>query len=431
IDADVDVKATVTVGFILAGSILPPTISKAAFTSALDGHAAATFKISAQAQGSFNTGLMPLYSSGLAGLSVPGIIDIGPSFSINGQGVGKLGVSTEATVHADYQFPHLSMVFPQDQGESSGEATQANQNPLTLAIGGSAKLTGSVEAHLIPRVDLGVKVLSGAASASVFLQLDGYGALDMDLSIQGGASTTVGATENNKGLTATIDDLASPALATSTDSSSSTSATTEDGPSTTSSSEEVATTTEAKYIPLPEETPAPLPAAVADTVDDEDNTPYVNLEGSGDESSSNDAEDTPVNSPSTPVQLNTVPGSVCPSRRNRRNQKRDIIVHKPRDASGSYSGCVGVDMGVKIVAGAQGKLLSFWHDSVTFDLFSKKWDVFEKCFQGNLKKRSTAIRRGSFVPALPSPPSSLRVRQLDGLICPAVTDALSASNQIV
>ncbi|KAG8775303.1 hypothetical protein FRC15_000633, partial [Serendipita sp. 397] len=245
IDAEVDVKATVSVGFILAGTILPPAINKAAFTSALDGSAAANFKISAVAQGSFNTGLIPLYSSGLAGLSIPGIIDIGPSFSINGQGLGKLGVSTEAVVKADYKFPGLTMVFPQDQGTSNGQASQDQQNPLSLSIGGSAELFGTVEAHLIPRVDLGVKVLSGAASASVFLQLDGYGALDMNLKLQGTASTGPTTENGNKPISSSADDLVSTSTIVSTVESSS-SAT----PTSTSEESASASSSEAKSLPI-------------------------------------------------------------------------------------------------------------------------------------------------------------------------------------
>jgi hypothetical protein len=54
-------------------------------------------------------------------------------------------------------------------------------------------------------------------------------------------------------------------------------------------------------------------------------------------------------------------------------------MHEGRDVSGTYSGCVGVNMGVKIVAGAQGKLLSFWKDSTSFDLFKQDWPVFNVC----------------------------------------------------
>jgi hypothetical protein len=126
IDADVTATATVTVGFIVAGSIIPPSISQAAFTTALDGGVQAAFNISAVAQGTFNTGLLPLYSSGLAGLSIPGILDVGPTFSINAQGIGTISVCTDAIVTANYQFPGISMVYPQDQGASTGQASQGD-----------------------------------------------------------------------------------------------------------------------------------------------------------------------------------------------------------------------------------------------------------------------------------------------------------------
>jgi hypothetical protein len=35
-----------------------------------------------------------------------------------------------------------------------------------------------------------------------------------------------------------------------------------------------------------------------------------------------------------------------------------------------------MNMGVKIVAGAQGKLTPFWHDSISYDLFGQEWQLF-------------------------------------------------------
>jgi len=89
-------------------------------------------------------------------------------------------------------------------------------------------------------------------------------------------------------------------------------------------------------------------------------------------------------------------------------------------------------MGVKIVAGAQGKLLSFWQDSTSFDLFGQDWPIFSKCFKGATKRDLPRFGHG---PIIPRPPAALldskHKRQLSGLICPAITDSLSALNQIV
>jgi len=90
-------------------------------------------------------------------------------------------------------------------------------------------------------------------------------------------------------------------------------------------------------------------------------------------------------------------------------------------------------MGVKIAAGAQGKLLSIWKASTTFDLFSQEWSLLNKCFNTN-SKRSLPYRHGPIIPSRPSP--SLPRRDLvDKLICPiienAITDALTADNTLV
>lgn len=67
----------------------------------------------------------------MAGLSIPGILDVGPTFSINGQGTGNISVCTDAIVTANYQFPNVSMVFPQDQGPSNGQASQGDDSNRT------------------------------------------------------------------------------------------------------------------------------------------------------------------------------------------------------------------------------------------------------------------------------------------------------------
>jgi len=62
----------------------------------------------------------------MAGMSIPGILNVGPTFSINGQGIGTVDVCTDAIITANYQFPGVTMVFPQDEGNSTGQASQTD-----------------------------------------------------------------------------------------------------------------------------------------------------------------------------------------------------------------------------------------------------------------------------------------------------------------
>lgn len=52
---------------------------------------------------------------------------------------------------------------------------------IKLNVGASATLTGRAEAHVIPRLDIGVKILNGAAQATVFADVDASTGLDFTL----------------------------------------------------------------------------------------------------------------------------------------------------------------------------------------------------------------------------------------------------------
>jgi hypothetical protein len=128
LDTDVGVSVTLTIGYIVSGKIFPPRITRAAFTTALEGDAHAVFNVRAEAIGTFDTGLLKLYEIGLPELNIPGIITVGPSFVIQAQAKATLGVITQARITADYKLSKLQFVFPKDQGDSS--ATADNAAPL-------------------------------------------------------------------------------------------------------------------------------------------------------------------------------------------------------------------------------------------------------------------------------------------------------------
>lgn len=125
LDTDVDVSVTLTIGYIISGKIFPPAITRAAFTTALEGAAQAVFNVNTEAIGTFDTGLLTLYELGLPGLTIPGIISVGPSFAIQAQAQASLGVITQAKITAAYNLTNLQVVFPKDQGDSSAAADNA------------------------------------------------------------------------------------------------------------------------------------------------------------------------------------------------------------------------------------------------------------------------------------------------------------------
>ena len=56
------------------------------------------------------------------------------------------------------------------------------------------------------------------------------------------------------------------------------------------------------------------------------------------------------------------------------SSKRDV-------SSDTFEGCIELDMGVSVNAGAQGKLLNLWSGDINWDIYSQNWDIFEvSCF---------------------------------------------------
>jgi hypothetical protein len=52
---------------------------------------------------------------------------------------------------------------------------------MRLSVSPSAKATSTVEAHLIPSLNLGITALNGAAEAKVSLELDPASSMKLDL----------------------------------------------------------------------------------------------------------------------------------------------------------------------------------------------------------------------------------------------------------
>ncbi|KIM33069.1 hypothetical protein M408DRAFT_326729 [Serendipita vermifera MAFF 305830] len=181
VTAAVKAKIDADVGFIVTGSIVPPQINDLAFTSNLRGNVVAAFDVKASAQGTFDTGLIPLLKTGLPGLSFPGILTVGPSISLNAQGKATLGITADIKVSSTFDLPQVNLVFPPSQGQSAAQVIPGS-TPIKVDVGTSVELKGRAEVHIIPRLDIGVEILNGAAKTTVFLNVDGSAGVDFSLS---------------------------------------------------------------------------------------------------------------------------------------------------------------------------------------------------------------------------------------------------------
>lgn len=229
-------------------------------------------------------------------------------------------------------MPHPPRVSTAAHSSIHPEQSLKSSLALSLSVGGSASLTGNIEAHIIPRVEFGVSLLLGAAQASIYLEVDGYGVLDINLAGSIVAPTTSTASTSTS--------TSVPGATTSGETSTSESTRTCTSNSTSNSSTTISTT----GGPASKSTSAytygaTATQAVVDTAKTQlGHNPHKRMLVSG------------------------------------AGSKRD-------NSSYIYEGCVGLDVGVSVNAGAQGQLFNLWSGDINWDIYSQKWDVFEvSCF---------------------------------------------------
>ncbi|KAI5116231.1 hypothetical protein M0805_001223 [Coniferiporia weirii] len=168
-------------GYYLEATIVPPDVLQAYVFFRAGAQAQASFTIQGLAEASFDSNRYELASFGFPGLYYPGLLTLGPSLHLYGEISGQLSLSGTFTASVGYTFPSLDLSFGKQDGSTGEENGPAdvtpdeNNNSYDFSVGYNVNLAGSLDAHLIPSLQLGVSVLGGALiDAQVFTEADIY-----------------------------------------------------------------------------------------------------------------------------------------------------------------------------------------------------------------------------------------------------------------
>nr|GAT46929.1 predicted protein [Mycena chlorophos] len=189
--AALDVNLTVSLGLVVAGTVIPANITEFAVFAGLDGTAGGRLEVDGSALGTYSTGEVTLYSVALAGVDVPGIFTLGPTFDLYAQ-VDSTIASGDLTlgVDLDYAVDNARAYLPAKDQPASGGGFTPDDNKLTLSVLPSVVANGSITGHLIPQLSVGLNAFSGIATAEVYLNLDASATLDLDLTASASASAS-------------------------------------------------------------------------------------------------------------------------------------------------------------------------------------------------------------------------------------------------
>ncbi|KAJ2923649.1 hypothetical protein H1R20_g13452, partial [Candolleomyces eurysporus] len=214
-DVSAQVSAAAAIGVAVEGKIIPPKITDFALIAALNANLNGALNLNGGLTGSISTGNVKLYEIGVPGLSFPGILTIGPTFRIDASASASLDINADLTVGLNYAIEEASMVYPPTSKHAikNGGTFKFVDTPLKLSAVPSVSANGRVEAHLIPSLNMGVNALSGAASASVFLNVDASAQMNLALQGQAQGEIIIGREEIRElDEAAPIDAVVTPAL---------------------------------------------------------------------------------------------------------------------------------------------------------------------------------------------------------------------------
>ncbi|KAM6495268.1 hypothetical protein JOM56_009891 [Amanita muscaria] len=177
VDMDAKVHAQVTLGVAASGTITPPSVEDFGVLAMLSADVSGTITLQADVETSIlDTGKIKIFEVGLPGLDFPGlnaprILSIGPTFQINAEAKASLDLAVGATVGIDYRLDQAQVVFPPRDGQKGTVNNFAlHSTPLKLSATPFIQATGTVEAHVIPSLNLGVSAFT--AQTGIYVNLD-------------------------------------------------------------------------------------------------------------------------------------------------------------------------------------------------------------------------------------------------------------------
>ncbi|KAJ3506385.1 hypothetical protein NLJ89_g6898 [Agrocybe chaxingu] len=181
VDVGASATAAVALGVAVSGTIIPPLIDDFAIISTLNADLQGNLTVNAGVTGTLDSGKILLFEAAIPGLNFPGILTIGPSFQLNAQAKASLDLNLGMTVGISYKIDKAELVFPPNSERASNGTFTIRDTPLQLSASPNIAATGTLEAHLIPGVNLGISALGGVVGAGVFLDIDGQAFMKLNL----------------------------------------------------------------------------------------------------------------------------------------------------------------------------------------------------------------------------------------------------------
>lgn len=177
-------------GYYLEATIVPPAIQQSYVYFSTGAAAQATFTITGLASASFDSNQLEIFSAGFPGLYYPGLLTLGPSLHVYAELTGQLSMSGKFQTSVGYTLPSFDVTIGKEDSNPDSETFDPPVTPsgsnqgYDFAFGYNVALEGSVEAHIIPTLQLGLSILGGQLmDAQLFANADMYAGVGVNGSV--------------------------------------------------------------------------------------------------------------------------------------------------------------------------------------------------------------------------------------------------------
>ncbi|KAJ6551312.1 hypothetical protein B0H19DRAFT_1263975 [Mycena capillaripes] len=347
VDIDANATAEPILTLSVAGSLFRPKITSFQVVAGMTAHVFGGLSLSAELSGHVDSGVIPLLNIGIPGFDFPGVLTLGPSFqarSVFVIFVGDVELTMDLAVGINFDVNNAQLIFPPNSTAPDSNAFSIGDTPLSLSATPGVQATGTLTAHLIPSLNLGVTAFGGAGNANVFVALDTSAALVLNLDASAQIIEPIGSNSTQSDSVSDIGTIPSVL------------------PSSTQSIETTSSLLSELTLSVPAVT---ITSSLSDSdatilPDSTHSSPTITITPSIDPSATTDT--------SSAFETSSIGGAAFFPKRAGPN------------ISESFGGCVQVNGGINVNAGAEGDFFGLFDKAASVSLFAKNFQIFQKCF---------------------------------------------------
>ncbi|KAJ6518951.1 hypothetical protein C8R45DRAFT_1116819 [Mycena sanguinolenta] len=184
--AAIDAAVKTQYGFYIEATVVPPAINSAYVFVSATPTVKALFALTGGGSVAYTSEKVTFATFGFPGLSVPGLITVGPSLVLQGYISGKLSIDGILSTSVSRTFPTVTFSL----GDSSADFFSVDVSPSAsdqgteVVAGYDIDLSGNTSIHIVPSFELGLNVLNGVVlDAQAFVAVDLSGGMHINGSV--------------------------------------------------------------------------------------------------------------------------------------------------------------------------------------------------------------------------------------------------------